>query len=814
MLPELSLSWRFIKPVRGLLVFLVILLASFVAIGVMYWQTLQEYQQNVPTGAMPNHYYSVGYNNLSHLGDLQGCTIDQVSQAPGVLDTALSMPLLGFDNGELVAPERTVTITSEQIQTASQNFLSFFGVEPIERFFDHQQVFQERWVYLNEAWWQANQELLIEHNGLPAIQLRQQANRDGKILSDRQVFPVAGILPANFHPYQDRATPNIIVSNGMFYWHIEENRDRSWAYQPPIATSESGFWIGELFVISKASTTAQRLERHINRALLDQPASCASSSSSFQQISVLPGTRSDLAAYQTLGESVSLLSLIMIGLGLIVGLYTLAFAQRLQQVRQQEFLLKIALGASPKRIGKLLLVETTLFSLLALILSVLIYWPLNAFSDAIGFVSARQFTIWPWLVLMMTIFAIGLYIVLSSRKVADPEYVYQGLNNLRHNIVHKFWWMQLNHAAYLVILAIAVLIMGLVSTSYWRQLAPNDALSKTDYKILIADWAQPDGSIRTNSEFSTTYSPEWLAVLRNHPEELAMQCGLTDFPTQSDAKSMTVHGSQADPVTIIISQASHAFFTQVLDLGSVQGRNALITVSAAKRLNMSTDTRDLADIQLSSAPTIDANGKLMLIGRQGIQGVLPAINIPNLANVPILYSPKRVPNNCMGIIWVSPQFDLNVLPNDSGVSYRLLGWHEYMALEQEVAVQRLRLVIGLSVLAMISLFAIVLLNTNYLFKRMQPWYWLNIAQGMPPRVAKIQTQLRIGVLSAIAVVIALAIAVLGFYEYFSLVSQWLPKRDALNLAVIATVLILVIQQLSLWWCARTLNNKDMSAWQG
>ncbi|WP_158583864.1 ABC transporter permease family protein [Salinibius halmophilus] len=809
MLPELSLSWCFVKPLRSLLAFLIILLASFMAIGLMYWQTLQDYQQNVPAGAAPNHYFSVGYNNLSHLGDLQSCTIYQFSQT---LDTAVSAPLLGFDNGELVGPERTVKITSEQIQTASQNFLSFFGVEPVERFFDHQQRFQERWVYLNEAWWLANQEMLIEHNGLPAIALRQQKDINGKIISDRQVFPVAGILPANFHPYQDSAKPNIIVSNGMFHWYIEQNRDQSHAFQPPLATSEP--WIGELFVTTKTSTTAKRLERQLNRILLDQPAACAGYDSSFRQISVLPGTRTDLAAYQTLGESVSLLSLIMIGLGLIVGLYTLAFAQRLQQIRQPEFLLKIAMGASPNRIGKQVLVETALFSLLALVFAVVLYLPLNVFADTIGFVSARQFTIWPWLVLLMVIFAIGLYLVLSSRKVADPEYVYQGLNNLRHNIVHNFWWMQLNHAAYLVILAIAVLIIGLVSTSYWRQLAPNDALSKTDYKVLIADIEKADGSIRTYSEFNATYGPEWQAVLRNHPDDLAMQCGLTDFPTQSDAKSMTVHGSQADPVTIINSQASHAFFKQVLDMGSVQGRNALISASAAKSLNISTDTRDLADIQLSSAPVIDASGKLTFIGRQNIQGVLPAINMPNLANVPILYSPKRVPSNCLGIIWVAPQFDLNTLPNDRGQRYRLLSWHEYMALEQEVAVQRLRLVLVLSTLAMVSLFAIVLLNTSYLFKHMQPWYWLNIAQGMPPRVAKMQTQLRIGVLSAIALVTALVIAVFGFYEFFPLVSQWLPKRDALNLAVIATVLILVVQQVSLWWCARTLNNKDLSVWQG
>lgn len=409
---------------------------------------------------------------------------------------------------------------------------------------------------------------------------------------------------------------------------------------------------------------------------------------------------------------------------------------------------------------------------------------------------------------------VGFYVVLTSRKVADPEYVYQGLNNLRHKIQHKFWWMQLNHTVYLVVLAIAVLIMGLISSAYWRQLAPNDVLSKSEFKVLVEDWRMPDGKTET---FSTYYGqiPELTALLRNHKDDLALQCG------NYDVMGMKIHGQPDEPATVVNSIASDSFFEHVLNLGPIEGRNAFITEEAAKALNISSDARDISNVRIANVPRLDASGNLQLAGRQGVQRVLPPMSMPNVANAPIMYLPKSIPFGCGGILWVSPEFNARLfdtleyqLTSGERLGYRLLTWREFMTLEQEVAVQRLRLVVGLSALALMSLFAIVLLNTSYLFKRMQPWYWLNIAQGMPPRTAKIQTQLRIGVMSAVALLIALVIAVFGFYEFFPLVSQWLPRRDALNISVVATVLILVMQQLSLWWCARTLNNKDMSAWQG
>ncbi|WP_119393963.1 hypothetical protein [Salinibius halmophilus] len=816
MLPELSLSWRFVKPLRALLAFLIILLASFMAIALMYWQTAQDYRQNVPSGVVEKNYFTVGFDAISELGRIDECTVDQINDIDGITSSMVELEMLYDDQSTIIGDTRTLALVDDQIQTVAPNFLDFFGIEPTERFFDHRQLYQERWVYVNETWWQQNQHLAKERNGYLSLEVAISFMGNGEELVDTQVLPIAGILPGDFHPYQSQQQPAIIASNGLSYWHPEEQYN-GFVFEPPRAPGSRSYWWARLLISADNNTSLAELETRINQTLLESPAPCVRYLYAFRNMKLLPGSRMDLAEYEKQGESVSLLTLVVIALGIIVCLYTLALAQRLQSVRQQEFLLKIAMGGSPKRIAMQILAETSMFAVLALVLAVVVYLPLNHFADAIGFVSTSELQLTPWLILLGVVFAIGFYLVMASRKVADPEYVYQGLTNLRHKIQHKFWWLQLNHAIYLVVLAVAVLIMGLISTAYWRQLMPNDVMSKTDYQVVVQDWQMTNGEVETLSEFYPSEA-DVLALLRDNRDRVALQCG------NYDVQGMQLKGANEPPVNIVNSVASDSFFEHVLDLGPIEGRQAFITPDAAKALNISSDMRDLADVRIANVPGVNAEGRVVLRGSQGIQRVLPEMNMPNLASAPIMYKPLSVPTgtSCFsGVLWVAPDFDKQLIDNlemslsyaGKDLGYRLLSWQEYMALEQEVAVQRLRLVLVLSALAMVSLFAIVLLNTSYLFKHMQPWYWLNIAQGMPPRVAKIQTQLRIGVLSAIALVTALVIAVFGFYEFFPLVSQWLPRRDALNLAVIATVLILVVQQVSLWWCARTLNNKDLSVWQ-
>lgn len=809
MLPELSLSWRLIKPVRALLVFLVILLASFIALGQLYWQVVQAYQKSVPTGAASANYLTVGSEQLSQSGMLNQCMVGTLSNRANADDYATFYQL--YENDWIVkSASNRVSVPSERIQTIPDNFIEFFGVTPIEQFFDHNTMYRERWVYVRESWWLANQHLAVSHNQELALTVSQKVETSTEIVRSSETLPIAGVLPDDFWPYQDRDKTDLFVSNGLAYWAPFIAFSGEWQFDRPYHSAFVDNTWAKTILKMPSNVSAAQLQAQLNEI----PAPCIDTATYFK---VLPGTRTDAPSYQSQRESASLLSLIMLVLTIITLLYSIAVAQRLQSVRQQEFLLKVAIGGSPARLAKQIWLETLMLCIVSVALSVLIYSPLNSHAQTLGFAQSETFSLLPWLLLSAGVFLIGGYLVLASRKVVDPEYVYQGLTNMRHKISHKFWWLQLNHALYLVVLAIAVLVMGLLSSAYWRQLTPNDALAQSQYKILVDEWQDEAGRSTFVSSFDS--SRDVFQILRENRDDMAKLC------FDQLAISVQVVDSNLRPEVVVQSIASYSFFDHVLNLGerdlSKRGsRDSYLTQSAANKLGLETDMRDVGDTRLATVPRLDANESLRFTGKASIQQVLPTMNLPNQADAPILFQPQLVPA-CNGVIWVAPDFDVGqlndleytVAMNGKRIGFKLMDWQDYMILAQPIAGERLRLVIVLSAIALAALLVIVLLNTQFLFQRMQPWYWLNIAQGMPPRVAKMQTQLRIGVLSTVALAIALALALVGFYQFFPLVAQWLPQRNALNMAIVATVSILLVQQVSLWWCARSLNNKDLSVWR-
>ncbi|WP_119393939.1 ABC transporter permease family protein [Salinibius halmophilus] len=812
MLPELSLSWRFLRPIRGLLFFLSILMAAFLALSQMYWHSYSAYQAAVPSGAAAKQYFTLGSDEIDAMGELDQCMIDQVRQLDGIDASQVYMGMRSHRAVELLHDSGSDAYEAYTFTMTEPSFVDFYGLQPVETFFDANQLFPERWVYVFDEWFQENQHLISEHQGYPALELYVEDEFGDQKVKGTLATPIAGVLPSDFNPWMDGQEVKFITSIGLASWQFV-GINGVFELEPPSLAEDDlpTSWdkAARMQVIASKYDSASALQQSVNQQIFNQPAPCVSQQRDISNIKVLPGARTQTSTYAMLSESFNLLSIVTLAMGAIVLLFSLAIAQRLPLVRQSEMLIKVAMGAPPKRLTKQLLIEASLFLLFTLVVAGLIYWPLNTYALLLGFVKGNQVNL---LVAALALLFVGLllmFILLANRKLQQAHLVYQGLNTIRHNIANKFFALQLTHVVYSALIGVVMLIMLLLSLAYRAQLTPNDLLSKTDFLVVHSEYEDYDAN-----GFSFGWNASLSNLLRTYPDDVAAACVGWETSTQN----WQLSGDSSAIVSLYSGQATLSFFTQVLGVEQATARGVFLSQPAASLLGLANDTRDFEEVRLASVPDTAADGSLRLRGNTRVQGIVEAFNLPKRYQVPYVLSVSRGPE-CYGTMFVSPEFDIDQLNEitydywEPPKRYFTKTWSEYMAESQPLAQARLNLVMGLSLLAGVSLLLTLALNTRYLVNRMQPWYWLNIAQGQPPAKARQQIIVRVGMLSALALIVGGAIAGSVFYQLFPEVAKWLTLEAGLK-TVLATVAgIFAVQLLVLWWCLRPIMQKDLSAWQ-
>lgn len=813
MLPELMLSWRFLRPIRGLLLFLSLLVALFMALSQMYWHSYSAYYSTVPTGAAAKQYFTLGTDEIDAMGMLNQCMIEQITTLDEIDESLVFMPYQSRVSLDILHPAGVETVLASAFALTSPDFVEFYGLAPKEVFFDAQQNFQERWIYVFDDWYQENAHLIGNYQGYPALELFFEDTIGGETFKDTLMVPIAGVLNRDFQPWMDFDETKFIASVGLSTWQVV-SYNGVFEIKPPslledeLATSYRD--AAHLQVVASEFTTPSTLEKSVNQQVFNQPASCVVQQPEVRTLKVLPGTRTQTSAYNKVAESLSLLSIITLAIGAIVVLFALAIAQRLPSVRQSEMVIKLAMGAAPKRLFQQVALEAGLLLLLTLGLAWLIYWPTNRYAQVLGFVQGAQIN---WLVALFGVGLISLLLgamLLANRSLQQPELVYQRLNTLRHNIAHRFFALQCTHALYSALIATVVMVMLMLSTAYWAQLVPKDALSNTDYLVVHSEFADYD-----SSGFSFGWNASLANLIRSNPEDVAAACVGWEANTQN---WQLAGGEQSPIVALYTAEATPSFFTNVLGMESATARGALVTEPAAQRLGLSSDLRDSEAAKLANVPTLAADGRLQLRGNMSVQGVLPAFSLPERVDAPYVFTVSRGPE-CYGTMFVSPQFDMAKLSDISydwfepPNRYYTKTWSQYFRDSQPLVQARLVLVLSLSLIAAVALVITIILNSRFLISRMQPWYWLNIAQGMSPSIAKRQIIFRIGWLTLFSLLVGALVANSAFYQLFSNIASMLSLTDRVSITTLVVAGILIAQLSIVGWLLRRLSQRDLSAWQ-
>lgn len=813
MLPEFFLAWRFLRPVRALLLFLSILLALFMALSQMYWHSYSAYYSTVPPGATAKQYFTLGSDEIDAMGEFNQCMVEQVQLLDDIDQSLVYMANQSRISFDILHPAGVETVLASAFALTSPDFVEFYGLEPKEVFFDAQQNFQERWIYVFDDWYQENTHLIGEYQGYPALELFFEETIGGETWKDTLMVPIAGVLNRNFQPWMDADETKFIASIGLSTWHVV-SINGVFEIEPPslladdLATSYRN--AARLQVVAPAFTTSSELEKSVNQQIFSQPSPCVAQQPEVRTIKVLPGGRTQTSYYNKIAESLNLLSIITLAIGAIVVMFGLAIAQRLPSVRQSEMVIKLAMGAAPKRLFQQLVLEAGLLLLLTLALAWLIYWPMNRYAQVLGFVQGTQIN---WFVVLFGVAMISFLLgamVLANRSLQKPELVYQRLNTLRHNIAHKFFALQLTHALYSALIATVVMVMLMLSMAYWAKLVPKDVLANTDYLVVHSEFEDYD-----SSGFGFGWNASLSNLIRSNPEQVAAACVGWEANTQN---WQLAGGEQSPIVPLYSAAATPSFFKNVLGLESATARGALVTVPAAQRLGLSSDLRDSEAAKLANVPTLAADGSLQLRGNMSVQRVIPAFSLPERVNAPYVFTVSRGPE-CYGTMFVSPQFDMAKLGEISydwfepPKRYYTKTWAQYFRDSQPLVQARLVLVLSLSLIAALALVITITLNSRFLISRMQPWYWLNIAQGMPPSIAKRQIMFRMSWLTLVSLLVGALVANSAFYQLFSDIASMLTLKDNVLITTLVVAGILIAQLSIVWWFLRRLSQRDLSAWQ-